>query len=80
MKIIEILKWILLFVAVVSGSMMSDKARDVKGKSKWFANPLDLLDYIDISRKENGRIGSLFWVFLISFISLIALIILPKVE
>jgi len=78
MKIIDILKWILLFVVVVSGSTMSEKARNAKGKSKWFASPLDLLDYIEISRKENGRIGTLFWVFLLSCLSLTALIIFTE--
>ena len=78
MKIIEIAKWVALLIVVVCGSRMSEIARDKKGKSKWFASPLDLLDYIEITRQENGRIGTLFWVFLISFISLIALLILPK--
>ena len=55
MKIIEISKWVVLLIVVVSGSMISDIARDKKGKSKWFASPLDLLDYIEISRQENGK-------------------------
>lgn len=78
MKIIEILKWLFVISAVISGSRMSSVVRAEKEKSKWFYSISDVLDYIEITRQRNGKIGILFWLFLAASIAFITLLIVPK--
>jgi hypothetical protein len=77
MKIIEILKLVFVLIAVISASRMSSVVRAEKEKNKWFYSVFEVLDYIEITRQQNGKIGGLFWIFMTSFAAFIALLILP---
>jgi hypothetical protein len=39
-------------------------------KNFWLYNPLLIFDYVSITRKNEGRIGTIFWVFLVAIIIL----------
>ncbi len=44
-----------------------------KGNKKFRVfNPLLISDYVSITKKSNGSIGKLFWIFLIAVMSLIS--------
>jgi len=56
MKIIEILKLVFVIIAVYSASRMLSVVRAEKEKSKWFYSVLEVLDYIELSRQQTGKI------------------------
>ncbi len=63
---------LLIVVVIISGGAMISHVNVQKGrKNFWFFNPLLIPDYMSITRKNAGRIGRLFWIFVIAVISLI---------
>jgi len=76
MKLIQIIKWFFAIAAGISAMRISTIARNETGKSKYFASVTDIFDYIEITRRQGGKIGVWFWIFVVSFTFFIALIIL----
>jgi hypothetical protein len=77
MILIQIIKWFFIIVACVSAVRISTIARSETGESKYFASITDIFDYVEITRRRDGKIGIWFWIFVVSFTFFIALIILP---
>lgn len=77
MILVQIIKWFFIVVACVSAMRISTIARSETGKSKYFASFTDIFDYVEITRRRDGKIGIWFWIFVVSFTFFIALIILP---
>ena len=77
MELIQIIKWFFAIAAGISAMRISTIARNETGKSKYFASVTDIIDYIEITRHQDGKIGVWFWIFVVSFTVFIALIILP---
>ena len=76
MEFIQIIKWFFAIAAGISAMRISTIARNETGKSKYFASVTDIFDYIEITRRQGGKIGVWFWIFVVSFTFFIALIIL----
>jgi hypothetical protein len=77
MILIQLIKWLSAIVAGISAMRISTIARNETGKSNYFASFTDIFDYIAITRRKDGKIGIWFWIFVVSFTSFIAFIILP---
>ncbi len=76
MILIKIIKWSFAVIAAVAADRISAVARNETGKSRWFASFGDFFDYIEITRRKDGRIGIWFWIFIASFTLLVALVVL----
>ena len=70
-------KWLFAIIAGISAMRISTLARNETGKSKYFASVTDIFDYIEITRRQDGKIGIWFWIFVVALSVFIALIILP---
>lgn len=73
----QIIKWLFAIVAGISAMRISTIARNETGKSNYFASFTDIFDYVAITRRKDGKIGIWFWIFIVSFTSFIAFVILP---
>lgn len=64
MFIIEV---ILFIPAILAGIHMITKSRALQGlpHSRVY-NPLEIWEYVRLTREKNGRIGAAFWVFVSS--------------
>ncbi len=74
--LIKIIKWSLAVIAAVAADRISAVARSETGKGRWFASFSDISDYIDITRRRDGKIGGWLWIFITSFSLLLTLIVL----
>jgi hypothetical protein len=74
---IEILKWVCGIIMIITASNMSTVIRAEKVKSKCWFTPFDVFDYVVISRQQSGKIGIVFWLFLISVLCFFTLLIFP---
>ncbi len=63
---------ILVVVAVISAVAMISHVNIKRGNKKfWLYNPFLIADYISVTRNNTGRIGTIFWIFLVAIIALI---------
>lgn len=76
MRLIQIIQWLFVIAAVLSASRISAIARNETGKSQWLASFTDIFDYVEITWRKEGRIEIWFWIFIVSFSSMMALILL----
>ncbi len=68
----DLVEMILAVIAVISAGAMISHVNVQRGNKKfWLYNPFLIADYISVTRKDTGRIGTLFWIFLIAIISLL---------
>ncbi len=80
----ELLELILVVVMVFSQIAMINHAT-AKDKDQssatfiFFYNVFRIPEYIEITRKENGRIGGWFWAFMISIVLLIVVVALQVI-
>ena len=58
----------LLFVIlmIVSGISMITYVQSKKGEDSWFFNPIEIIEYVQMTKKEYGKIGNWFWLFILS--------------
>lgn len=80
----ELLELILVVVMVFSQiAMINHATAKVKDQSSatfiFFYNVFRIPEYIEITRKENGRIGGWFWAFMISIVLLIVVVALQVI-
>jgi hypothetical protein len=57
---------ILVILMIASGISMINYVQDIKKERAWFYNPLDIIEYVQITKKKSGKIGYWFWVFILS--------------
>ena len=62
---------ILVILMIASGISMISYVQDIKTDRAWFYNPLDIIEYVQITKKKSGKIGNWFWVFILSISLLI---------
>ena len=62
---------ILVILMIASGISMISYVQDIKKERAWFYNPLDIIEYVQITKKKSGKIGNWFWVFILSISLLI---------
>ncbi len=71
------IQMLMILTVIVSAAIMISRVNVHRGnRNFWFFNPLLIADYVSITRRETGRIGGLFWVFLIAAIGLLTFSIL----
>ncbi len=68
----DLIEMTMILTAIISAGVMISRVNVRRGnRNFWFFNPFLIADYVSITREETGRIGILFWVFLIAVIGLL---------
>ncbi len=73
----DLIGMLMILTVVISAGVMISRVNVHRGNRNFrLFNPFLIADYVAITRKETGRIGGLFWVFLIAVIGLLTFSIL----
>ncbi len=64
--------------AMINRAMAKDKDQSLSSLI-FFYNVFRIPEYIEITRKEKGRIGGWFWIFVVSICLLIFVVILEAI-
>ena len=62
----HVFELIFVVLMIFSGISMITYAQSKKGENSWFYNPMEIIEYVQITKKESGKIGIWFWIFIIS--------------
>ncbi len=61
----HVFELIFVVLMIFSGIFMITHAQSKKGENSWFYNPMEIIEYVKITKKESGKIGIWFWIFII---------------
>ncbi len=64
---------IFVILMIFSGISMITYVQAKKDEKSWFYNPIEIIEYVQMTKKESGKVGNWFWLFILSIFILLLL-------